>query len=406
MVEDSFVHIQEKARQSFIEIGWPNKRKEGWDYTNLAYLFKNKTVTNSPISAMRIEAEKEKVFEALEPIKLYFHNGNCQNLSVLSDIDEIKVHTIDKRDFLDEGDDPLLIANLAYRKTNLILEVNNNLSRPLQFVWSCDTKEEEIAFGYVVLDIKPFVKMTLIEQHCGEGTLQLLNEINISDKAQLTYIKLHQASNNQNAVVLTRINLAKESQLKSVIVCCHDSLQNDTQNFLSRHELRVVFAGIEARAKLSAVLLGDKKAHLDLRIVLEHQKPCTYSDTIIHSALAGHATGVFQGKVIVHPDAQKVEANQNIKSILLSPHAQMNTKPELEIYADDVLCAHGSAIGDIDEDILFYLRSRGIPESQALHIILKGFLKQSFEGMEETLVTALEQCLDWHLGETKGECCV
>ena len=155
---------------------------------------------------------------------------------------------------------------------------------------------------------------------------------------------------------------------------------------LAREE---VFARLDAEGGhfgLGGALLLAGEKHFDLTARIEHAAPRSMSEMAARAVLAGHSKGVVQGAVRVAPDAQHTEANQQIRGLLLSDRGEFDSKPELEILADDVKCAHGAASGDLDHDAIFYLRSRGIPEDEARALLVEAFLEQGLAGIEnETL---------------------
>ena len=144
--------------------------------------------------------------------------------------------------------------------------------------------------------------------------------------------------------------------------------------------------GKNAKLNLNGVYISGDKQHHDLTTAIYHDVPDCTSKQIVRGVLGGKSTGVFQGKVRVAPNAQKTDGQQMSKAILLSDTATANAKPELEIYADDVICAHGATVGELDDDQLFYLKSRGISMDQARKILIKAFLQDIInESVDETL---------------------
>jgi Fe-S cluster assembly protein SufD len=133
---------------------------------------------------------------------------------------------------------------------------------------------------------------------------------------------------------------------------------------------------------LGAVALGDHDGHADLTMVIDHAVPNCVSRELYKAVLNGNAKGVFQGKVIVRPDAQKTDGKQMARGLLLSPTAEFFSKPELEIYADDVVCGHGTTSMELDPDMMFYCRSRGIPEQDARTLLVESFIGEAIDKVE------------------------
>ncbi len=166
---------------------------------------------------------------------------------------------------------------------------------------------------------------------------------------------------------------------------------------LAREELRTHFDGERAHVGIGSAMLLSGARHFDLTTRIDHTQPECTSDMHVRAVLAGHARGVIQGAVRVAPDAQHTDANQLIRGLLLSDHAELDSKPELEILADDVKCSHGAASGDLDAEALFYLRSRGIPESEARSVLIEAFLEEVFVSAPDGAVRDLlrEEAQSW-----------
>jgi Fe-S cluster assembly protein SufD len=150
-----------------------------------------------------------------------------------------------------------------------------------------------------------------------------------------------------------------------------------------RNNLHISFGGQNAEANLHGIYLPRKKQHIDNHTLVDHRVPHCNSNELYKGLLNDHATGVFNGKVYVQPDAQKTNAFQSNANILLSDDAQMNTKPELEIYADDVKCSHGTTTGQLDEDALFYLKARGLGEESARRLLTSAFINDVLNKVED-----------------------
>jgi Fe-S cluster assembly protein SufD len=163
---------------------------------------------------------------------------------------------------------------------------------------------------------------------------------------------------------------------------------------LIRNDVRVVLDGEDAACTLNGLYLANDTQHVDNFTSIEHAKPRCTSAELYKGILSGAAHGVFNGKIVVQKDAQKTNARQTNKNLLLSPDAAVNTKPQLEIYADDVKCSHGSTIGQIDADAIFYLRSRGLGQDEARSLLSFAFASEIIGKIN---VVSLRQWLDDYL---------
>jgi Fe-S cluster assembly protein SufD len=160
----------------------------------------------------------------------------------------------------------------------------------------------------------------------------------------------------------------------------------------TRHQQTVRFLGEGGDARVAGSYLLKDRQHCDTRLVVDHRVPHCVSREVFKVVMDDEARGIFQGKVIVRPGAQKTDGKQSSHALLLSPSAEFDAKPELEIFADDVVCGHGATAGDIEEDHLFYLRARGIPEAEAKALLIEAFVAEAFgDDMEDGVREALAE---------------
>lgn len=234
-------------------------------------------------------------------------------------------------------------------------------------------------------------ELTLLERHDGEGAYwkNMVTEIEVGPNAKLNHIRLV-----QDGAEGVSTNMVKITQGQ-------DSLYNGfTLNIggkLTRHEITALIQGSNAELHLNGLNLLNGEQHGDTTIVIEHQAPHSQSNQFYRSILDDKARGVFQGKVHVHQIAQKTDGYQLSNALLLSKEAEMDTKPELEIYADDVKCSHGATTGQLDEEPLFYLRSRGLDEKAARQLLIEAFVDEVVEkiGEEAFQVRVSGVCKQW-----------
>jgi Fe-S cluster assembly protein SufD len=177
----------------------------------------------------------------------------------------------------------------------------------------------------------------------------------------------------------------------------YDGFISAARGGLSRSELYARFAAPGGHAKVNGIYLLDGTRHADITSFIDHAVPDCTSDEVFRAVLDGESTGVFQGKILVREDAQRTDGKMLAQALLLSGTAEMDAKPELEIYADDVKCAHGATTGQIDRDALFYLQSRGLPSHEARRLLVEAFLDEALTGMSlEPVREALAgQVADW-----------
>lgn len=399
----SLEQLRLDAQATFKALGWPGRKQENWHYTDLSRMMPLPVA--APETPGHARDEREDLtddFAGFDPLRLVFIDGVLVMPSDNEIPDGLDItplsQTPDAFDKLaanhDYRQDALLAANLGYLTDGVFIRVTGEIKRPLQIIWR-GSSPNSAAYGRVRVQMSAGASLTLIENHQGAGVTHLVNEFELADAAQLTHVKIQDAAPEQISLALNLGALAENSHLQSICL--------GLAGKLGRHENRIMLNGAGAHAETAAVILGTGAQHMDMTTVMEHAVANTTSDTLARSVLGGKSCGVFQGKVIVRPDAQHVEAYQNSNALMLSDNAVMNAKPELEIYADDVECAHGSAIGEIDRDALFFLQSRGIEQSAARGLLIQGFLADVLDRIADAdLQDTLKQQINRQLSQFEG----
>ena len=232
----------------------------------------------------------------------------------------------------------------------------------------------------IVLD--RFSKATVIESYAGLGDgsyfTNVVTEAVVGDGATLTHLKLQRESEKAYHVGTVDVRQARDSHLVSFSFA--------TGAALSRTNIYTELRGEGCGATLNGLYLGDGEQHIDHQTRIEHVEPNCYSREHYKGILDGSAHGVFNGKVFVHPAAQKTDGKQTNNTLLLSDKAQIDTKPQLEIFADDVKCTHGATVGRLDETSLFYMKSRGINARAARELLTYAFAADVLETIEQAEV--------------------
>ena len=222
-------------------------------------------------------------------------------------------------------------------------------------------------------------QMTLIENHEGIGAYwnNVEVEIDLAQKAQLNHYRIFEDGEQSISTITTEIKQSSSSSYNAFYVMNGCGLM--------RNEVRSVLVGKGAQCNVRGVNLLKGSAHGDTLLIVEHKAPHCNSSQFFRSVLADHARGIYQGKVLVHEGAQETNASQLSNAILLSEKAEMDAKPELEIYNDDVVCSHGATTGQISEEALFYMRSRGLSESQAHRLLIEAFVDEMVDKLEDNV---------------------
>ncbi|MBV8548961.1 MAG: Fe-S cluster assembly protein SufD [Alphaproteobacteria bacterium] len=325
-------------------------QKESWRYTPLEKLLA------TPISAPDT-AVQPLVGEAGHPV-IAFRNGRYY--AATSRLEKLPVGM-----FQVEGDNACRIT-VGGRHCLVTTPVE------LHFAYDNTAQAEPVQ---LYIELGESSSLTLIEHHAGSATAPHVVEMNVtlSAQAKLRHSKLmHQQA---VAVHLTRTQVSVASGAHYH----HFALLKDAR--LTRHEVDVRLQGLNAQCSLSGVMLLAGHEHGDATWRVTHEAPQGTSNQLFKTILTESARGVFQGKVIVAPDAQKTDSQQLSRALLLSDQAEMNAKPELQIDADDVSCSHGSTVGDLDDNALFYLRSRGLSDAAARRLLLRAFADEVVENL-------------------------
>jgi len=225
-------------------------------------------------------------------------------------------------------------------------------------------------------------RMQLIEQfesaeHTGSA-LNVISHVDLGKNAVLDHLCLQNESENTVLMSSTRIEQAQGSR--------YNFAGFDLGGGLVRHELKTVFAGSDAQAAFLGAFVLDKARHVDNHISVDHASPGCSSEQFFRGVLGGRSRGVFNGKALIRPGADQSSVRQSSANLLLSPLAQIDTKPELEIYADEVEASHGATVGQLDEDAIFYLRTRGLSDGEARHLLVGAFCRAVTDKLENQVL--------------------
>ena len=243
------------------------------------------------------------------------------------------------------------------------------VAQPLELLFASDaTAGDEINIRLSIV-LGPNARLTLLENHAAShAPTTVQSDVTLAPSAKLVHVKAVTAGPHLAAQT---VRVAEGAYYQGFSMLCGGAVV--------RHETDIHLDGPQAQAALNAVMLGRDHDHLDTTTRLWHHAPNAASRQICKTVLADAARGVFQGKIAVAPQAQKTDGYQLSRALLLSDRAEMDAKPELEIFADDVKCSHGSTIGDLDDDALFYLRSRGLSEPQARALLIEAFIGETLD---------------------------
>ncbi len=281
---------------------------------------------------------------------------------------------------------PRAPGEVQYGDTQL-WDINARYTKDIKFITaseeiSVDAQDGQMLSPRLIVHVKRGQEITLIERQSGQGAYwkNSVTQIVVEDGAILHHYRVSEESAAGVHTNFTHVTIGRDAQYKTLAL-----------NFgaaLIRHQIHAELQGQGGDCTLTGVnLLGDK-VHCDTTITIEHQAPNCTSNQLYKNVLDDAARGIFQGKVHVHQIAQKTDGYQLSNTLMLSPLAEMDTKPELEIYADDVKCSHGATTGRLDEEPLFYMRARGIPEDQARALMIESFIGAALEYIHDEALRA------------------
>jgi Fe-S cluster assembly protein SufD len=234
---------------------------------------------------------------------------------------------------------------------------------------------------------------TVVEHHVGVGAgayfANGVTEIRVAERGHLRHYIVQAESREAIHLATAHVEVARDAT--------YEAFTLSTGSRLARNEASVRLTGEGAHCGLSGAYLMCGRQHCDNTILIEHVVPRTSCREVFKGVLDDQARAVFQGKIVVHREAQKTDGHQVSKALLLSDGAEIDMKPELEICADDVKCSHGAAAGELDHDALFYLRSRGVPEPLARGLLVEAFIEEAFEEMscEDLRATLMANVSNW-----------
>ncbi len=386
-----FHQIRKTALSRFSELGFPGRRDEEWKYTNLSPLLKHKLSFSETKNVSEKNINKY-AFKGLEENLIIFVNGyfskkfsnfsSSANGVIVDSLenglqthgDLIAPHLAKHADFEHEH---FVALNTAFAQDGYFIYVPDNVvvEETIHILYLSDASESSffaaprnLIFGGKNCQIK------IIERHCGWGENPYFNnvvtEVIAEDNSRIDHVRIQDESLNAYHIFALQAQQHRDS---------HYSLVNvDLGGVLVRNNLNLALDAEHCEGHLIGFYMGTGKQHVDNHTVIDHIKPNCYSNEVYKGILGGKATGVFNGKIFVREDAQKTNAYQDNKALLLSDDARVNTKPQLEIFADDVKCSHGATVGQLDNEALFYLRSRGIPEEKAYSTLQYAFASEVF----------------------------
>ena len=385
--------IRADAARAFAASGLPGPRTEAWKYTSLRPLAEARF--SEPLIAL---ADFDKLLARLPPIdapRLVFVDGRRRG-DLSSVPPSLKVYgfaqTPDFGKLPTPAREPLTALNTMLAEDGAVIRVPEGVDGGTLLLASLGLAPpgRPVAFHpRHVIRLGRGARLTLVEVAIGQDVYlhNAVSEIVVGEDAVLTHIRLQEEADRALHFSTLYVDVAARGT--------YDSFALNLGARLARTEIHARLSGAGAVAHLNGAQLLRGVQHADFTTVVSHDAPNCTSRQTIKNVLAGRSRGVFQGRIEVARGAQKTDGYQMNQTLLLSPEAEIDSKPELQIYADDVKCSHGATIGDLDPDQLFYLRSRGVPEAEARAILVRAFLADALDPIAHDEARAgLEQAVE------------
>lgn len=384
--DNSLAPLRERAFHNFNKQGIPTVRHEEWKYTRVSGLFNKEYSLPVPAAFSTQDMEKLRLPGHEAANELVFVNGFY--MPGLSHIRSAAIEVMPleeaangaEKDFVLENfghssdylNDGINALNTALVHGGIFLRVKKGklAEHPIYIYNIADARSVNIlAQPRSLMQVAENAQVQVVETYITLGLQESLTnqviEVVVDQNARFEYYKIENDAAHANLVSTTHIHQREKSYVHTVTISLNGNIV--------RNNLNMVMGAEHCEGHLYGLYFLHGKTHVDNHTLVDNKKPNCFSNEFYKGIMADQSTGIFNGKIFVRQDAQKVNAYQSNKNILLSTDATVNTKPQLEIYADDVKCSHGCTVGQLDEEALFYMRSRGIPEKSARSLLVHGF---------------------------------
>jgi len=401
LTSEELNNIRIKNFKKFETNGFPSKRQEHWKYTDL------KTIINNSFTDLQIFDEKKRsqynndfLIENLEHNRIILLNGNFveanfnfENKKKIN-IKSLKAGLADKKEFeevknlFNDDQNSMISLNNALVNDGIILKIEDHyvFKKPLVIYNFFDKiSNNKIINNKVFISLGKESKLSLIDYYKADSHIKYFNNAihnyTIKKNSILKKFSINGDLNNSYNYHLTEIKSYSNSVFENFLLSLGPNL--------IKNEIHCDLLEAFSSCFINGVMLLDGEQHHELKTNVNHKYENCKSSQLVKSVLLDKSNGIYQGKIYVDKKAQKTNGYQLSKALILSENSEFNSKPELEIYADDVKCSHGSTIGNIDENSLFYLMSRGLTKDKAKKMIVEGFLNEAIETITEPNIKLL-----------------
>jgi Fe-S cluster assembly protein SufD len=401
------------AFEAYERTGLPSRRIEDWKYTDLRALMREVLpLAPAPDAAALTKAASTLKLQGVKGARrLVLVDGVfAPKLSDLADLEKgLSIRTL--RDVLEAGDaamqaqlfsldstNPMVALNSAMMTDGVVIEIANGvvLTQPLQVVHIASGTAPAAMFTRSMLRLGKDAGATLVESYVGADGAKVYQThdslvVAIADKSRLDHVRLVEDSRDAFNICSAVVTLGAHAHFNTFGMVSGAGV--------SRYQATIAFAGEGSRVETNGVNLLNGKQHADTTLFMDHAVPNGVSREVFRAVVDDSGHSVFQGRIIVRPQAQKTDAKMMTRALLLSDEAEADNKPELEIFADDVTCGHGATTGALDESLLFYLRARGLSEKEAQALLIQAFVGEAIESivnddLRELATTAAQRWLE------------
>ncbi len=382
----AFHQVRKAALQNFEKLGFPTIKNEEWKYSNVKNLIQQQFDFGAKTDFGQNEINQLEIPDLKGNI-LYFINGvyNAELSNIVSTEGKFLItnfaEAINRNQALIEkhfanyasyDTEAFTALNTAFASDGVVIEVpaNEVVEEPIIIRYITDARQQNAGAqprNLIIMGKNSEAKVAESFRTVGEQTsfTNIVTEIVLDENANLQYYKIQDDSNQSYHIGTTQVSQKNNSHFYAVTVTLNGGFV--------RNNLNIVLAGEYCESFMYGLYFPNGKQHVDNHTLADHAMPNSYSNELYKGILKDKSTGVFNGKIFVREDAQKTNAYQSCRNVVLSDEASMNTKPQLEIYADDVKCSHGTTTGKLNEEALFYMRSRGIPKAEAMTLLMYAF---------------------------------
>jgi Fe-S cluster assembly protein SufD len=374
--------LRQRGREGFAALGLPNRRQEEWRFTRLKGI-EDEIFAPPDVVAASIDISPWRVSDA--HLLVFVDGIFSPDVSDVSDLpDGVVVSNLVLATASESGAVSKHLGSLASLERHPFAALNTalvadgafihlpagvELERPIHLVFVSGSEgRSTVSAPRILIVAEAASRATVVEQHLGDGGASLscpVSEIVLAEDAVLDHVVVQEEEISAHHLAVRQIRLAAASRYSAQTVSLGGAL--------ARTDIGVVLDGEGATASLDGLYLVEGAQQADTHLTVRHARPNCESHQLYKGILAGSSRAVFNGRIIVDQDAQKTDANQANRNLLLSDNATVHSNPQLEIFADDVRCTHGSTVGRLDEEAIFYLRSRGIARDEAIRLLTLAF---------------------------------